>query len=500
MSFIKKLAGDTVLYGISSIVGRFLNWLLVIVHTRVFELPRVLSDNVELYAWVIPLNVIYTFGMETTFFRYGSKKENQQDYFNHILSFVLLLGLFLSCLIYFSATSIVNYLEYPGKAHLVKWLAIIMAVDAICAIAFVKLRAQNKARRFVRIKLINISINIGLNVFYFIFCQGILLGNFLPSLQPFAAYFYKPSIGPDYIIWANYVASTVTLVLLWKEFIGFRFKINWEKLQPVLQYAYPLLIMGLAGSINLTADRLMFRKLLPDGFYSGLSTEDAFSIYSNVYKLSIFMTLVVQAYRYAADPFFFSKMGDKNSPKMIAISTKWFTLACIVIWLAVSINLDWIGLLLGPSYRSGLVVVSTLLLANLFIGVYGNISIWFKLTDKTHYGTWITFGAMLITIALNMVLIPKLGYMGCAYSFAFSSFAMVAACYILGQKHFPVPYESLKIFLYLLAAGILILLNSYFKIEHLGFSIPVHLLQIFGFLAAIYFFERKGFDELKMAQ
>jgi O-antigen/teichoic acid export membrane protein len=176
----------------------------------------------------------------------------------------------------------------------------------------------------------------------------------------------------------------LTLGLLWKEFVGFKFTINWPKLKEVLVYAYPLMIMGLAGAINLTADRLMFRELLPEGFYPDFPKPDqAFSIYSQVYKLSIFMTLVVQAYRYAADPLFFSKMGDRNSPNLIALSTKWFTIACIILWVGVSLNLDWIGLLIGENYRSGLYIVPILLLANLFIGVYGNTSIWFKLVDKT---------------------------------------------------------------------------------------------------------------------
>lgn len=497
MSFLKKLAGDTVLYGLSSIVGRLLNWLLVVVHTRVFEQPRLLSDNAQLYSWVIPLNVLYTFGMETAFFRYGSKKEHQNEYFNIILTFIILLGGTLSTLFILGATPLIEALGYPGKERLIVWLAVIIAVDAVCAIAFVKLRAQNKARRFVKIKLAGIFINIGLNVFYLIFCHNILKGVFLSEWRDFAARFYNPAIGPDYIIWANYVASMITLLLLWKEFVGFRFVFNWEKLKVVLKYAYPLLIMGLAGAINLTADRLMFRELLPTGFYPGQSTDDAFSIYANVYKLSIFMTLVVQAYRYAADPFFFSKMGDKNSPGMIALSTKWFTIACVALWLVVSLNLDWIGLLIGFTYREGLPVVPILLLANLFIGVYGNTSIWYKLTDKTQYGTYITLGGMFITVVLNLILIPQIGYMGCAITFAISSFIMVAACYYYGQIHFRVPYETKRILLYLLVAGALILLNSYVQAENLALGITLHLLQCLLFLVFIYILEKKNFSKFK---
>ena len=497
MSFLKKLAGDSVLYGLSSIVGRLLNWLLLVVHTRIFEQPRLLSDNAQLYTYVIALNIIYTFGMETAFFRFGSKKENQSEYFNIILTFIILLGGTLSSIFIIGATPIIEALGYPGKEQLIIWLAVIIAVDAVCAIAFVKLRAQNKARRFVKIKIIGILINIGLNVFYFMFCNYILLDMFLPDLKPFAAYFYNPAIGPDYIIWANYIASLFTLLLLWKEFVGYKFTWNWEKFKPILTYAYPLLILGLAGAINLTADRIMFRGLLPDGFYPGFDTEDAFSIYANVYKLSIFMVLVVQAYRYAADPFFFSKMGDKNSPQMIAISTKWFTLASIFIWLAVTLNLDWIGLLIGSTYRSGIVVVPILLLANLFIGVYGNVSIWYKLTDKTYFGTWITIVGMVLTVILNIILIPLYGYMGCAITFAISSFLMVLACYYYGQKNYFVPYELKRILFYLVFTGVIILIDSQIEFSGLQTSVPVHLLLCGGFIGLIYWLENDSFKTIK---
>ena len=456
MSLLKKLAGDTVLYGLSSIVGRLLNWLLVIVHTRIFEQPRLLADNAQLYTYVIPLNIIFTFGMETAFFRYGSKKENQSDVFSLLLTALILWGGTLSLLFVLFATPLINAIGYPGKEHLIYWMSAILWLDTIAALAFVKLRAQNKAKRFVGIKLINIFINIFLNAFFLIFCNYILQGLFLSELTPFARFFYNPALGPDYIIVANLVASLSTILLLYPQFSDFKWTISSEKLKPILKYAFPLVIMGLAGAVNLTADRLLFRSFLPAGFYPGQSTDDAFSVYAQVYKLSIFMALVVQAYRYAADPLFFSKMGDKNSPALIALSTHWFTLACLIIWLGVSINLDWIGLLIGSTYRSGLLVVPLLLLANLFIGVYGNISIWLKLIDKTQIGTWITLTGMSVAVVSNILLIPKFGYVGCAISACLSSFIMCLLAYLLGQKYFPIPYKTVRLITYTAITGILI--------------------------------------------
>jgi O-antigen/teichoic acid export membrane protein len=491
MSVVKKLASDTALYGISSIAGRFLNWLLVAVHTRVFEQPKLLADNNQLYVWVILFNILYTYGMETAFFRYA-KKENRQEYFNLILSYIILTSIIFSVIIFFCATPIINWMGFPGKERLVVWFAIILATDAIAAIAFVKLRAENRAKRFVFIRMSNIFINIGLNAFYLMFCKYIHEGLFLASWKPFADYFYNPAIGPDYIVWANFIASLITILLLWREFINFRFNFDFQKFKPVLIYAYPLLIMGLAGAINQTADRLMLIKILPEGFYEGLTSEGAFSIYANVYKLSIFMLLVVQAYRYAADPFFFSKAEDKNSPSMIALATKWFTIACILIWVGVSINIDLISLILGKSYRSGIVVVPILLLANLFSGVYQNISMWFKLSDKTHFGTYFTIIGMILTVVLNIILIPILGYVGCAITFAFSSFVMMVLCYYYGQKYYPVPYELNSVSLYLIVAAVLILFSWNFKIENPYFSIPFHILLSLLFLAGIVFLERKS--------
>lgn len=489
MSVVKKLASDTALYGLSSIVGRFLNWLLVAVHTRVFDQPKLLADNNQLYVWVILLNILYTYGMETAFFRYA-KKENRQEYFNLILSYIILTSIIFSVIIFFCATPIINWMGFPGKERLIVWFAIILATDAIAAIAFVKLRAENRAKRFVFIRMTNIFINIGLNAFYLMFCKYIHEGLFLESWKPFADYFYNPAIGPDYIVWANFIASLITILLLWREFLDFRFSFDFQKFKPVLIYAYPLLIMGLAGAVNQTADRLMLTKILPEGFYAGLTSDDAFSIYANVYKLSIFMLLVVQAYRYAADPFFFSKAEDKNSPSMLALATKWFTIACILIWVGVSINIDLISLILGKNYRSGIIVVPILLLANLFLGVYQNISMWFKLSDKTHFGTYFTVIGMVITVILNIILIPILGYVGCAITFAISSFIMMVLCYYYGQKHYPIPYELSSVSTYLIIAAIFIVISWQIKIENLMFSIPFHILLTTLFVLGIVVSER----------
>lgn len=491
MSVLKKLAGDTVLYGLSSIVGRLLNWLLVFVHTRIFEQPRMLADNGQLYTYIIPLNILFTFGMETAFFRFGSQKENQSFVFSQIGSFLILWAGGLSLLLGIFANPIIDWLGFPGKGHLVQWLAVVLWLDTLAALAFVRLRAQQRAKRFVGIKLLNIGITIGLQAFFFLGCDLILKGVHSPEWAPIARLFYNPANGPDYIIIANLIASAATLLLLSPEFKDYRWYFRWEQLQPIFQYAQPLVWMGLAGAINLTADRILFLKLIPTNFYPGSTPEDAFSIYAQVYKLSIFMALVVQAYRYAADPLFFSKMGDKNSPKLIALSTQWFTIACVVIWVGVSLNLDWIGLFLGASYRVGIPVVPWLLLANLFIGVYGNMSIWLKLTDHTQTGTWITLAGMTVAILGNVLLIPRFGYLGCAWTACLSSCTMVGLCYILGQRVFPVPYATGRLITYLAVGGGLIYGFSLISFPSLAVSAAVHITGLLVFSALLVIFEKK---------
>jgi O-antigen/teichoic acid export membrane protein len=500
MSFLKKLAGDSVLYGLNTIVGRLLNWLLVPLHTRIFTNPEVLAENNLLYTYVIPLNILFTFGMETTFFRYGNKSDTQKEVFNQILSFIIVLSVTLAIIIILFDTQIVNYFGFPGKERLIVWIAIIMAVDAISAIAFAKLRLNNQVKKFVGIRMAALFVNIGLNLFFFLVCLPVLKEGVSSPFYSWVSKIYNPAIGADYIILANYIASSFTLLFLWKEFVPFRFNWDTAQLKMYIKYAYPLIFLGLAGSINLTADRLMLRDLLPEGFYEGLSTDDAFSIYANAYKISIFMTLIVQAYRFAADPFFFSKMGDKNSPSMLAVSTKWFTIACILMWMGVSLNLDWIGLLLGENYRSGLVIVPWLLLANLFIGLYGNMSVWYKLTDHTIYGTYITVAGMIITVILNYLLIPKLGYMGCAYAFVISSFIMVVLSYFYGQKYYPVPYETRRVSMYMALAGLVILINSYIYFENFMLNIFSGLVQCLIFILFIYFLEKDSFSTIKSLQ
>jgi O-antigen/teichoic acid export membrane protein len=492
MSVLKKLAGETALYGVSSILGRLLNYLLVPLHTAVFGDPSELAITVKLFAYVAFLNVLYTYGMETAFFRFASKSNDPEKYYNVALTAIILSSTAFSLLIIGFATPIANYLGYPGTENLITWLAIILAIDAVVAIPFAKLRLDKKPKQFVFARMANIFLNVGLNFFFLWFCRGVYRGEFLTGLQPVVRTIYNPALGVGYIFLANLIANLALFPLLGRLFTRFRFVMDRQTLAAMWQYGYPILIVGLAGTVNLMFDRIFLSRLLPEGFYPGRTSEDALGIYGQCYKLSIFMSLATQAFRYAAEPFFFSQSENKNAPGVFADVTKWFIIVCAVIWLGVSVNLGWIGplFLRKQIYWEGLSIVPVLLLANLFLGVYYNISAWFKLTDRTQYGTYLTFVGAVITVAGNVALIPVLGYMGCAVAFLASCVVMTVLCYVLGQKYYPVPYRIGSAAGYLAGAGGLIVLASLVAFDQpmLRFAFGMALCGVF--VAAILLIEK----------
>ncbi|MEZ4904793.1 MAG: polysaccharide biosynthesis C-terminal domain-containing protein [Spirosomataceae bacterium] len=476
MSVLKKLAGETALYGVSSILGRVIYWFLVPLHTYVFLRPGELSSNTELYSWVALFNVVYTFGMETAFFRFANRSPaHRQDYFNQALTAIMVVSIVFSGGLMLAAPMLSNLLDYPGESSNIVYLALIVAIDAIVAIPFARLRLEKKAKKFVQIKIINIIVNVLLNVFFLLLCRDIALGKYLTSLQPLGAFLYRPEIGPGYIFIANLIANACFLFLLKDAFRGFQLTWKGTLFNEMWIYAYPILILGLAGTVNQMADRWFLRHLLPQGFYADLTSEDALGIYGSCYKLSVFMSLAIQSFKYAADPFFFSKAEDKNAPQLLALVMKWFVIVCVVLWVGVSLNVDFLGhFMLSKAYRVGLSVVPILLLANLFLGIYYNLAFWFKLTDKTQFGTLITGTGAVLTVALNIYLIPEMGYMACAWAFLMSSVVMCALCYVLGEKYYPVPYRVVSGLGYIASAALLIYFSSFIKITNLWIAVPYH--------------------------
>ncbi|UOQ98249.1 polysaccharide biosynthesis C-terminal domain-containing protein [Hymenobacter sp. 5317J-9] len=493
MSVAKKLASQTAVYGVSSIVGRVLSYLLTPVYTAAFAAAE-FGVVTGVYAYVSFLNVLFTYGMETTYFRFANRPgTDRRDLYDRVLSLLLLSTVVLTIVLILLAKPLLAMLGIPpGHEQYGVWMALILGLDALAAIPFARLRLENKARKFATIRLVNIVVNVGLNLFFLVFCPAVASGKWLPGLQPLVARVFDPTIGVSYVFLSNLFASGLTLLLLWREVLDFRFRLNLAFLRPLLGYTFPLMLMGLAGMVNETLDRIMLPMWLPRNFYPGQSSLTAVGIYGACYKLSIFMQLVNQAFRYAADPFFFSQATEKNSPATFALVMKWFTLCCAVIFVGVSLNVEDFGRLFlkRPEYLQGLVVVPILLLANLFLGVYYNLSVWFKLTDKTYFGTYIGAGGAVLTIALNFLLIPLLGYLGSALATLACYFMMAVLCWRLGERHFPVPYPALRLGLWLLFAAGLVALGWWLQPADWWMRHAWHAGLTVLFLAALWAVER----------
>ena len=451
MSVIKKLASQTAIYGLSSIVGRFLNYLLVPLHTSegVFD-PAQYGIITEMYAYVAFLVIFLTYGMETAFFRFYTKDEFKKEnvFATAVWSLIFTSGLFiLSC--YFFQIPIAEWLLYPNNSEYVFWFAMIVGLDAISSLPLARLRAENKAVKFATINIIGVAVNILLNLFFLAYC--------LPAYKAgvhnwMVDTFYNPEIGVGYVFIANLIASIVKFILLIPDIFRGRGKPQFTAFEKMILYGFPLLIAGLAGIVNETIDRILLKRLLFEDI-GETETMTSIGIYGAVYKISIIITLFIQAFRYAAEPFFFSHEKENNSRDIYARVMNYFVIVCAVIFLGVMLYLDVIKYFIpNQAYWAGLHIVPVLLFANIFLGIYYNQSIWYKLTGHTVYGALLAIGGAIITIVLNIIWIPILGYEGSAWATFICYASMMIASYFLGQKHYPVPYNIVKIILYLASA------------------------------------------------
>jgi O-antigen/teichoic acid export membrane protein len=462
MGQLKQLAGQTAIYGISSILGRTVNFLLIPIYTAYLTKDAV-GAYTALYGYMALFNIIFTYGMETTYFRYATGKGlDPEKVFSQIQSLLITTSLSLGAIIYLSAPTLASWLNYEGQEHLFRWIAWILAIDAVLVIPYAKLRKENKAFQFALTKLSNILINVGLNVFFIVLCYQIWNGNWFSELVPLIGKIYNPDWGVEYIFISNLIANAAMLpVLIWLT-KNFRFAINREFLKPMWHYAFPLLFMGLAGTINETFSRTIFEYVLPEGFYEGLTSREATGIFGANFKLAILMNLIIQAFKYAAEPFFFNQSTEKNSPQTFATVMHAFIIFCSGLMIAVSVNLDLIGSLFlrGEGYAMGNYIVPVLLLGYLMLGIYFNLSIWFKLTDQTKYSFYITVLGAIVTVTVMLTLVPRIGLMGGALSTLCCYTVMSITCYFIGQKYFPIPYQAGKGIFYLLMA---------FGLSYLGF-------------------------------
>ncbi|MGB3618794.1 MAG: oligosaccharide flippase family protein [Catalinimonas sp.] len=467
MGTLRRLMSDTVLYGLSSIVGRAVNFLLVPLYTALFD-PAAYGIVAELYGYVAFLNVVFTYGMETAYFRFATKDpDHRRRAYDDALSLLLLTTVALTVLLVGLAPTLARVLAYPDKAHYLVWLALTVGIDAAVALPFARLRLEGKAMKFAMTRLVNILANIGFNLFFLYFCRWVYDGELLPALRPVIDAVYDPTLGVGYVFLSNLLANALFVVLLRRELFDFRWRFDRVRLGPLFRYAYPLLFAGLAGIANETLDRPLLRWHLPDDFYPGQTPLDAVGVYSGCYKLAVIVNLGIQAFRYAAEPFFFARAADRQSPALFARVMHWFVIVGTFTFLGISLNLEWIAplVLRRAEYLAGVGMVPILLLAYVFAGVYLNLSIWYKLTDRTHWGTILLALGAAVTVGVNLLLIPVLGYWGSALATLLCYVTMSVVCYVAGQRHFPIPYQLGWGLVYLLLGVALVTFDAWLVVE-----------------------------------
>ncbi len=440
MNPLRRLAGQTAIYGLSSIVGRLINFLLVPLYTRVF-LPGEYGVVTEMYTYVGFLLIILTYGMETALFRFSEDKPGKKNtiFSTSLLSVTVTSSIFI-LLAVLMRRPLAEIMRYPDNVEYIVLLAFIIGLDALAAIPFARLRAQNKAMRFALLKLTGIGINICLVLFFLVLCPW-LIQNASNSITQLISPIYNPDIGVGYVFIANLAATSVTLLLLTPVMRSAKPVIDQQLLKQMLVYALPLLVAGLAGWVNEALDKLLLKYILPEDI-----AMSQVGIYGAVYKLSIMMTIFIQAFRFAAEPFFFAQAKEQHARQTYAAVMNYFVMACLLIFLGITLFVDVVKHFIGPEYHEGLPVVPILLLANMFLGIYFNLSIWYKLTGQTMYGAWFAVTGATITILLNIWWIPIIGYHGSAWATLICYASLTALSFAFGQKHYKIPYDIPRLF------------------------------------------------------
>jgi O-antigen/teichoic acid export membrane protein len=457
LSNIKKLAGQTVWYGVSSIAARFINYLLTPYLTYTLAKTSDYGKMGLIYAAMTIVNVIFTYGFETTYFRFSSRKEYKGSLYNTAALSLVFSTIILTTLLWFSRASfarIIGLQDVPTIAYIGIF---IIAFDALSTIPFARLRLEERPRKYALIKVGGILINIFFTWFFIGYCSSHAASN----SNSFVLLFYNTNTNPIvYVMIANLLQSIFTLFLLSKEISRIKLKFNFVLWKEMMIYSLPLIIVGMGGMVNETFDRLMLRWWLP---VSPTAAEQQVGIYNACYKLAILITLFIQAFRLGAEPFFFKQSEGQNPHKVYARVMKFFVIVVTTMFLLVSLFLPIWKYFIGPKYWSGLTVVPILLLANIFLGIYYNLSIWYKLKHRTMSGAYITLAGTAITIFINYIFIPTYGYTACAWATFLCYFTMMVSCYIWGQKEYRIPYAWRKLSAYIIIVVLLFFIHRLFN-------------------------------------
>jgi O-antigen/teichoic acid export membrane protein len=494
MSLLRKLAGETAVYGATTVAARLLNYLLVPIHTRVFA-PGEYGIVTDLYAYVGFFVVLFSYRMETAYFRFAGREPlEQRRAFVTATGSILLSSLLFSGLLALNAEPLAIALRYSHQENAVAWMALVLGLDALTAVPFAQLRLRGNAWRFGTARLLNIGTNISASLFFLLVCPALHAAG-----HPWILAVYDPDLGVGYVFLANFLASIATLVFLLPEFGSWpQLKVFWQDFdsalwQRMMRYSLPLVVVGLAGIVNEVLDRILLKYLLPGDLETRFT---GVGVYGACYKLAMLMTILTQAFQYASEPFFFRHAEREDARQLYARVAQAFAAVGALAFAGVMLFLDVFQYFLGGGgYREGLGVVPILLMANLLLGLYYNVSVWYKLTDRTLMGAWIALGGALVTIGLNIWLIPRIGYMGSAWATLACYASMLVATWQIGQRYYPVPYPVARILLYV-AGSVAVYLLAQMLGEWMGYGFwPKMLLHtlLLGAFAA-YLADSEGFS------
>jgi len=473
MAGIKSLAKDTAIYGMSSIVGKFLNWCLTPLYTYLL-VPEEYGIIVNLYAWIGLILILLTYGLETGFFRFANdpgKSDPQTVYSTCMTSLIVTTFLFLGLILTF-LTPVSEALQCSRHHEYIVMIALIVSLDVFSALPFAYLRYKLRPLRFASLKLLNIALTIAFNLFFLLACPALFR-----SHPEWISWFYNPGYGAGYILVSNVIASFTMLMLLTPEIFGIRWHFDYALLRRILRYSFPLLILGLAGIMNQNLDKILYPYLITDQN----EAMNQLGIYGANAKIAVVMIMFTQAFRYAYEPFIFARTQGEDKRKTYALAMKFFIIADLLIFLGVMFYLDIIRYFIDPRYFAGLKVVPIIMMAELFSGIFFNLSLWYKLTDRTQWGVYFSLVGLIIIVGVNVAFVPRYGYIACAWAAFACYFTMMFLSWLAGQRYYPIDYDLKAIGKYLLLALVLYALAFLIHIDHivLRFGFRTLLLSVY---------------------
>ncbi len=477
MAGMRGLFKDTAIYGLSSMLGRFINWFLTPFYT--YYLAKADVGTISNYYSITAIFLILLImGLETGFFRFaGNPNEDKGKVYASCLTIVATLSLLFFTLVYAFNGAIANFMGAFHPEYVIL-LAAIIVCDAIASLPFVYLRLNNHPWRFAAIKFFSIVLNIGFNLFFIVLCPKLIEWGYGSKIE----WFYRADYNLGYVLWSNLISSFITLILLSRYIFKATFSLDFSLMGRILRYSFPLVILGLAGIMNQHLDKLIYPYLLPEDS----TAWEQLGVYAANAKIAVILVMFTQAFRFAFEPFIFSRHSDGEDKRpAYADATKFFIISGLFIFLVVIFYLDIIIKLIHSSYYEGMKVIPIIMIADLFSGVFFNLSLWYKLTDRTHWGAWFSLFGLVIVIIGNVCFVPKIGYMACAWSAFACYLILMLLSYFMGQKYYPVPYNLKRIAVYVVLAMALWAISEIFEPDSLLLKLGINTLLLLIYVGVV---------------